>query len=87
MAFVFWFTVYLSHGAAENWNDWQQGHAKGYFLAPCTVEEARRDAGHAVQVVLNNSRDLAPFAGTCPDYFGERTGIGTAGNSMCPAGS
>jgi len=36
----------ISRGAAENWNNGYQGHAKElFFLAPCTVEEARRDAG------------------------------------------
>jgi hypothetical protein len=38
---VFWF----SHGVAENLNNWNQGHARELFLAPCTVEEASPDAG------------------------------------------
>jgi hypothetical protein len=29
----------FSHGVAENLN-WNQGHARELFLAPCTVEEA-----------------------------------------------
>jgi hypothetical protein len=44
MAFLivgFWF----SHGVAKNLNDWNQGHTRELFLAPCTVEEASPDAG------------------------------------------
>jgi len=60
---------------------------KAISLHRALLRKPGGDAGHAVQVILNNSRDLAPFPGTCPDHFAERTGIGTAGNSMWPADS
>jgi len=37
----FWF----SHGVAENRKNWNPSHAREFFLASCTVEEASPDAG------------------------------------------
>jgi hypothetical protein len=58
-------------GAAENRNNLNQGHAKEQlFLAPCTVEETRRDAGQMpFRYSLNDVLDLAPELGTCPGFF------------------
>ena len=61
----------INHGAAENWKISNQGHAKEYlFLAPCTVEEARRDAGQMpFRYTLNNAADLALIIESCPENF------------------
>jgi hypothetical protein len=44
MAFHF-VLLALSHGVAENLRNGIRDNAKVFFLAPCHVEEARRDAG------------------------------------------
>jgi hypothetical protein len=47
----------MFRSAAENWNNANQGHAKElFFLAPCTVEEARRDAGQSRSDTLWTTR-------------------------------
>src|ERR1051326_2278431 len=48
-----------------------QGRAKELlFLAPCTVEEARRDAGlMPLKSAPNSNLDLAPKIWTCPAVF------------------
>jgi hypothetical protein len=53
----------MFRSAAENWNNANQGHAKElFFLAPCTVEEARRDAGQSpFRYTLDDAVDLAPI--------------------------